>query len=381
MYKKWLAVLATAALTVTLPLSTPKDASASAAAPVFRDIAGHWAQPEITAATAAGWINGYSDHGFHPQAPVTRAEFVKMLAAATHIDGKSPTSKWLLETERDYMATHTLADAEASWLNEQGWYKPALAAGYIVPADYGKDFSPNRPITRQEIAVMVDRALGRVYPAKHDANPQIAFQDPMPDWGKGYVKQATDAHVLNGYPNGTFGWGRYATRAEAVAMVERSLTEMHTGDAANIKVSVKTLSTSQKQVTLPVTLSVPAQMIDGRIYVPVRNLFTTASAVYNESGYQNTVRTWWSPVEQQLGVEYGVTFEFLPGTMMYGDYTGFHQNSPRFTADARFVDGEVLIPVYDTRQPDKQIARYNGTWNENTRELTLTIGEPYFPIS
>ena len=51
----------------------------------FSDIQGHWAQEQIEAAVRSGWVNGYPDGTFRPDATVTRAEFVKMLLDAEDI--------------------------------------------------------------------------------------------------------------------------------------------------------------------------------------------------------------------------------------------------------------------------------------------------------
>lgn len=45
----------------------------------FTDIYGHWAEDYILSVAAAGWVNGYPDGGFHPNATLTRAEAVTIL--------------------------------------------------------------------------------------------------------------------------------------------------------------------------------------------------------------------------------------------------------------------------------------------------------------
>lgn len=40
----------------------------------FTDISGHWAEKEIERAATLGWVSGYTDGSFHPDAPITRAE-------------------------------------------------------------------------------------------------------------------------------------------------------------------------------------------------------------------------------------------------------------------------------------------------------------------
>ncbi|MEG2421450.1 MAG: S-layer homology domain-containing protein, partial [Oscillospiraceae bacterium] len=45
----------------------------------FTDVAGHWAQAEIERAAALGWIQGYTDGSFRPDAPITRAEAMTLI--------------------------------------------------------------------------------------------------------------------------------------------------------------------------------------------------------------------------------------------------------------------------------------------------------------
>ena len=46
---------------------------------LFTDIGGHWAADHINRASRAGWIGGYPDGSFHPDAYITRAEAVTLI--------------------------------------------------------------------------------------------------------------------------------------------------------------------------------------------------------------------------------------------------------------------------------------------------------------
>ena len=45
----------------------------------FTDISGHWAEKEIERAATLGWVSGYTDGSFHPDAPITRAEAMTLI--------------------------------------------------------------------------------------------------------------------------------------------------------------------------------------------------------------------------------------------------------------------------------------------------------------
>lgn len=61
--------------------------SASASDATFTDVAGHWAAAQIAAAVKAGWMSGYPDKTFKPNAYITRAELVSAINRAT---GRTP---------------------------------------------------------------------------------------------------------------------------------------------------------------------------------------------------------------------------------------------------------------------------------------------------
>lgn len=47
--------------------------------PMFTDVAGHWAEDYINCAAVTGWVNGYDDGTFRPEAKITRAEAITLI--------------------------------------------------------------------------------------------------------------------------------------------------------------------------------------------------------------------------------------------------------------------------------------------------------------
>jgi pilin isopeptide linkage protein len=47
--------------------------------PAFNDVAGHWAEQNISYASAIGWLEGYPDGSFRPEETATRAEFITLV--------------------------------------------------------------------------------------------------------------------------------------------------------------------------------------------------------------------------------------------------------------------------------------------------------------
>ena len=55
------------------------DDSAATGVSTFTDTSGHWAEAEISRVAALGWVQGYTDGSFCPDAPITRAQAVTMI--------------------------------------------------------------------------------------------------------------------------------------------------------------------------------------------------------------------------------------------------------------------------------------------------------------
>jgi hypothetical protein len=170
------------------------SAEAASAAVAFTDTNTHWAKQEIDKAVAQGWINGYDAKTFKPNANITRAEFLKSLVVALKIKAE---------------------DTDTPFTDDAGWFRSYIAVGLkksiIKVGDYKENtFEPNLPITREEIARMTIRALGK------DAEGTKS----------GYLVAAKKLEIMKGYPDGTMGGERNATRAEAVVMVINTLTVM-----------------------------------------------------------------------------------------------------------------------------------------------------------
>ncbi|NIK80349.1 hypothetical protein FHS15_005533 [Paenibacillus castaneae] len=177
------------AITITFSLIASTQAAAAAAA--FSDTKTHWAKVEIDTAVNQGWINGYDAKTFKPNANMTRAEFLKSLVSALKLK---------------------VEDTDTPFVDDTGWFRSYIAIGLkqsiIKVEDYTEDmFEPNRMITREEIARMAIRALGK------DAEGVKS----------GYLAVAKKLEIMQGYPDGSMGGEKNATRAEAVVMVSNTL--------------------------------------------------------------------------------------------------------------------------------------------------------------
>jgi len=368
---------------LTLTLSLVLTLPTSAAAAPFPDLADHWAASEVAQAVQAGFVNGYPDGTFRPDETISRAEFVKMLTAANGLSPGTETARAVVQAAAPYLPegpTRGLIDLAGHWLYQQGWLDPAVAFGLVVPNDYEHgEFHPDSPITRQEIAVMTVRARGLVRTAVETPAGDLGFTDQaqLPAWVRGYVAQAVKAGILRGYPDGSFGGSRPATRAEAVVMIQRTIQDMSLGADPSIQVLVKV---APDQEPVPVPLATPVRLIDGRVYVPARSVFRTLAQLEAErktpgSGSQvPLVVHSWNPTLQEfrrhLTFAAGSTSAALP--LQVGAL------ERQLTAPARMAYGELLLPVRLTTPDDSPFYEVGRVyWEPENRRVIIYAAKSY----
>nr|WP_306568119.1 S-layer homology domain-containing protein [Paenibacillus elgii] len=181
-----------------LPSVSPVSAAASGG-----DYVRHWAEKEIRNWTDLELVNGYEDGSFKPDASITRAEFVVLVNRAFGLTQKAASG---------------FSDVKPSdWYSDE--VSAAKAAGYINGYEDGS-FKPNQPVSRQEVAVMLQGLL------KLSASDQsgLAFQDTadIPGWSREAVRTVAALGYMGGYPDRTYQPARSITRAEAVMTLNRA---------------------------------------------------------------------------------------------------------------------------------------------------------------
>lgn len=191
------------AITITAVLAASMAMSVTAfGAPT--DIQGHWAQNTINKWVDKGDISGYPDGTFRPNNMITRAEFVVLVNNAMGY------------TKSGY--------AYFSDVPSHYWGKNAIqtgvAAGYIS-GDGNGIFRPNDPVTRQEAAAMISRILD----LKQNESRAYRYTDSyaISNWAKGVVGAVSEAGIMAGYPDGSFGPNKVLTRAEAVLALDKTV--------------------------------------------------------------------------------------------------------------------------------------------------------------
>ena len=188
--------------TLEVPVSGPETLVVLADLQTFSDVpSGYWAGTAIDQLVAAGAITGYPGGTFRPEGAVTRAEFVKLLDLAV---GLAP-------------APDAVAFADVP---PGAWFRPWVAAGLaagIVQGESATSFAPDQGVTRQEVAVLLARALG--LPATAGATLPFGDARAVAPWAAPDVGAAVAAGYIAGFPDGTLRPADPATRAQAASVL------------------------------------------------------------------------------------------------------------------------------------------------------------------
>jgi peptide/nickel transport system substrate-binding protein len=138
----------------------------------------YWAKKEIDYLVSKGVVIGFPDGTFKPEQTVTREQFAKMICIAKGLKEYKPS-------------TSTFKDVSSSrW--SYGYVEAAAKAGYIKGYTNG-NFGPSDSITREQLAVLLIRVLGKESEA-NSSNLVIATfsndEKNISSWAKGSVTLA-----------------------------------------------------------------------------------------------------------------------------------------------------------------------------------------------
>lgn len=170
---------------------------------------------EETAAPTKGYVAGYPDHTFRPEKSMTRAEAASTLAKLRNLS--------------------TANQSKPAFTDADGWYNASINA--VVEAGYMKGypdgtFKPDQAITRAEFAQLLSYFLSD----ESVANP---FADTANNWAKSAIDKAFAQNIVKGYGNHTFRPEAQITRAESIAMINRTFKLSNKSKVANPFVDLK----------------------------------------------------------------------------------------------------------------------------------------------
>lgn len=194
----------------------------------FSDVpASYWAAESITRAAELGLMNGQSGGTFGVGQPMTRAAFVVVLCRLFQWEPVNPASGSFPDNQ-----------------NSAKWYYSAVETAFLHGAvtQQEQTFRPGDAITRQEMAVMLVRALGYGTLSSLTGERTSPFTDVTSSLG--YLTLANDLGIMTGNTSGVFQPEKTATREQAAAVLIRVYDKLHAAapDVCGVARSVDNLS-------------------------------------------------------------------------------------------------------------------------------------------
>ncbi len=172
----------------------------------FIDLESHsWAADAINELAEDGIIKGTSASTFSPASNITRADFALLLVRAFKLESEN-TENFADVSANDYFASELAAARNTGIVNGIGDNK----------------FAPRNTITRQDMMVIVYRALTKLSVELEIAD--VTYEDfaDVADYAKNAVKALITNGLVNG-KNGLIAPTDYTTRAEVAVLIKRIL--------------------------------------------------------------------------------------------------------------------------------------------------------------
>ncbi len=168
----------------------------------FGDIQYHWAKNAIFSAYQEGWVKGATTTAYLPDASLTRAEAAAMLVRMLGLSGTEVTDESFTDT-----------------LNHWAKKEIETARKYGLIAGVGNNlFEPDSPITREQMAVILDKLLGLGYNAElPDIFTDINQQDNS--WSYKAIVTMGQNGIFKGYPDGGFHPQDTLTRGQMAVLL------------------------------------------------------------------------------------------------------------------------------------------------------------------
>lgn len=178
----------------------------------FADMANHWAKREVAVMAARHIAKGVAADKFAPENRVTRAEFAALLVR-------------LLDLERPASAAGFVDVQPTDWFS--GEVAAAVKAGLVQGVGNNR-FAPHEYITREQMAVMLSRAMqyagiAPVLQSDDVASQLAAFQDKqsIASWAREGAAVMASEGIIKGRTADSFAPQGLTTRAEAAVMLYR----------------------------------------------------------------------------------------------------------------------------------------------------------------
>lgn len=171
----------------------------------FEDVQGHWAQGSILSMSEKKWMIGVAARLFAPDQYLSRAEAAVILVRAMGL-------------EKSNTVGASFSDTEKHWAKNE--IEIASQHGIVQGTGNGK-FSPDKLLSRQEMAVMLDRILSQLEDVKNTKNPYRDISLKNNSWSYSAILKLTHYKIFTGNPDDTFDAEANTTRGQMAVLMDR----------------------------------------------------------------------------------------------------------------------------------------------------------------
>lgn len=176
----------------------------------YYDISGHWARSAIEYVSSHGLFQGMAPGEFRPDEKMTRGMFITVLS---RLSGESTSAG----SSRRTVSYNDVPEDE--------WYAEPIAwatRNYLATGING-GFEPNRPITREEMAIIFNNFMEYSNKKPTSTNPTTIFADEskISSYAARAIHNMQQYGLLSGMPDGTFQPQGTASRAEVATLFQR----------------------------------------------------------------------------------------------------------------------------------------------------------------
>ncbi|WP_068778949.1 Ig-like domain-containing protein [Paenibacillus sp. GM2] len=181
----------------------------------FDDTSKHWAKNDIAELANKMIVEPREgSYKFEPDKNITRAEFAMFIAKGLGLTG-------------DQSSARRFPDVTAG--SETGAYIGAAAKAGIINGNSDGTFKPNSNITREQMALMMVRAMEYAGYDITNSGTQtlVKFKDAAKIQNKQTVAKAVQEGIIQGMTQTTFQPQGNATRAQAAVMLKRVLDKLN----------------------------------------------------------------------------------------------------------------------------------------------------------
>lgn len=361
----------------------------------FKDVKGNdWYAEAVGKLSVMDIVNGLGNGSFNPQGEVTRAQFVKMLVQA--MEYKKIDSISFIDMKAN-------SQTKAHWGSV--YVETALRNGVIIKSEEGDRFYPDVPISREDMVMMLCRAL-KLEPS-NGVNPYPDLSTP-----NGYFTKAYEEYLVRGIPVGdkvVFNPTGVTTRAQASVIIARLLEYKADPVAFKNKFVEEEKKIAERDNGVPERLYEYSYGRNGRTFEECNEEYMEFISYLGETYYKTNgyiypeIATYggsdkflsyqFDVVKQYMDATYNVNYKTVASTFVsrIGDSMGrgktFTWNrlikeyeKYKVVSKSEFLtdyDCIYLSPIGETIRGTLRIKLENPTSREYANKLGITVGKWY----